>query len=58
MITLLFLLALQTPPEGMASIPADEFWMGRVHYFLIDEVGWSRAHLMLQEFTYASNPGA
>ena len=40
MITLLFLLALQTPPEGMASIPAGEFWMGRVHYFLIDEVGW------------------
>ena len=30
----------QTPPQGMASIPAGEFWMGRVHYFLIDEVGW------------------
>jgi len=42
MITLLFVLALQqaVPPDGMALIPAGEFWMGRVHYFLIDEVGW------------------
>src|SRR6058998_59859 len=42
MITLLFVLALQqaAPPDAMALIPAGEFWMGRVHYFLIDEVGW------------------
>src|SRR5256884_3414667 len=42
MIALLFVLALQqsAPPDGMALIPAGEFWMGRVHYFLIDEVGW------------------
>ena len=42
MIALLFVLALQQsgPPDGMALIPAGEFWMGRVHYFLIDEVGW------------------
>jgi sulfatase modifying factor 1 len=40
----LFLLLLvgfvpQAPPD-MISIPAGEFWMGRTHYFLIDEVGW------------------
>src|SRR5207237_2742597 len=42
MIALLFVLALQqsAPPDVMALIPAGEFWMGRVHYFLIDEVGW------------------
>src|ERR1041384_5936674 len=28
------------PPQGMALIPDGEFWMGRTHYFLIDEVGW------------------
>jgi len=39
-ILLLFSTAPQTPPQGMSSIPAGEFWMGRVHYFLIDEVGW------------------
>jgi formylglycine-generating enzyme len=39
--TLLFIGALQQAPAGdMAPIPAGEFWMGRVHYFLIDEVGW------------------
>jgi iron(II)-dependent oxidoreductase len=27
-------------PEGMVAIPAGEFWMGRTHFFLIDEVGW------------------
>src|SRR5436190_22372172 len=27
-------------PQGMALIPAGDFWMGRTHYFLIDEVGW------------------
>ena len=27
-------------PQGMAPIPAGEFWMGRTHFFLIDEVGW------------------
>jgi len=31
---------LQQPPEGMVLIPGGEFWMGRTHYFLIDEVGW------------------
>ena len=31
---------LQQAPEGMALIPGGEFWMGRTHYFLIDEVGW------------------
>src|SRR5437867_10363743 len=49
MITLLFMLALfsvgptprqQAPRGEMASIPAGDFWMGRVHFFLIDEVGW------------------
>ncbi|PYS50583.1 MAG: hypothetical protein DMG13_20735 [Acidobacteria bacterium] len=32
----------ETPeaPQGMALIPAGEFWMGRTHFFLIDEVGW------------------
>ena len=39
--TLIFLTAFQQAPlEGMALSPAGEFWMGRVHYFLIDEVGW------------------
>ena len=39
--SLLFIAALQQAPlDGMVSIPAGEFWMGRVHYFLIDEVGW------------------
>ena len=33
-------LLLQQAPEGMVSIPPGEFWMGRTHYFLIDEVGW------------------
>ena len=30
---------LQQPPEGMALIPAGEFWQGRVYYTLIDELG-------------------
>jgi iron(II)-dependent oxidoreductase len=30
----------QQVPDGMVSIPGGEFWMGRTHYFLIDEVGW------------------
>jgi iron(II)-dependent oxidoreductase len=37
----------QTPPSnpnqipaGMKLIPAGEFWMGRVHFFLVDAVGW------------------
>jgi len=31
----------ETPqaPQGMVSIPAGDFWMGRSHFFLIDEVG-------------------
>ena len=29
-----------TPPQGMKAIPAGEFWMGRVHFFLVDAVGW------------------
>ena len=33
-------LLLQQAPDGMVSIPSGEFWMGRTHYFLIDEVGW------------------
>src|SRR5712691_378187 len=38
----LLVLSLFVPqvPSGMALIPAGEFWMGRTHYFLIDEVGW------------------
>jgi formylglycine-generating enzyme required for sulfatase activity len=43
-VLLFFSRAQQTPPPqekvSMASIPAGDFWMGRVHYFLIDEVGW------------------
>ena len=31
---------LQQVPDGMVLIPGGEFWMGRTHYFLIDEVGW------------------
>src|SRR5262249_1109253 len=31
---------MQQPPEGMVLIPGGEFWMGRTHFFLIDEVGW------------------
>jgi formylglycine-generating enzyme required for sulfatase activity len=27
-------------PEGMKVIPAGEYWMGRVHFFLVDAVGW------------------
>jgi formylglycine-generating enzyme required for sulfatase activity len=27
-------------PAGMKLIPAGEFWMGRVHFFLVDAVGW------------------
>src|SRR5262245_27791858 len=38
----LWIVAWRAPqaPGGMASIPTGEFWMGRTHYFLIDEVGW------------------
>jgi formylglycine-generating enzyme required for sulfatase activity len=39
-LSLLTLFLFQTSPDGMVRIPAGEFWMGRVHYFLIDEVGW------------------
>ncbi|MBI4473206.1 MAG: SUMF1/EgtB/PvdO family nonheme iron enzyme [Acidobacteria bacterium] len=27
-------------PSGMALIPAGEFWMGRVHFFLVDAIGY------------------
>lgn len=26
-------------PQGMASIPEGDFWMGRAHFFLMDEIG-------------------
>ena len=39
-ILILTLSALQAPPPNMSAIPAGDFWMGRVHFFLIDEVGW------------------
>jgi sulfatase modifying factor 1 len=28
------------PVEGMARVPAGEFWMGRTRLWLIDEIGW------------------
>ncbi len=28
-------------PGGMVLIPGGEYWMGRTHFFLIDEVGWA-----------------
>ena len=27
-------------PPGMAFVPGGEFWMGRVHFFLVDAIGW------------------
>ena len=30
----------QAPPQGVTLIPAGDFWMGRVHFFLVDAVGW------------------
>src|SRR5687768_2200717 len=32
-------LTAQSVPEGMALIPAGEYWQGRVYYTLIDELG-------------------
>jgi len=31
---------LPSPPSDMVSIPAGDFWMGRYHMWLIDEIGW------------------
>ena len=28
------------PSSDMVSIPAGDFWMGRYHLWLIDEIGW------------------
>jgi len=40
-LTLLLLLALEaSAPAGMALIPAGDFWMGRNHLWLIEEIGW------------------
>jgi iron(II)-dependent oxidoreductase len=35
-------IALQAAPEvlGMGYVPAGEFWMGRVRFWMIDEIGW------------------
>jgi formylglycine-generating enzyme required for sulfatase activity len=34
------IIAAQEPPADMSLIPAGEFWMGRVHFFLTDAIGW------------------
>jgi formylglycine-generating enzyme required for sulfatase activity len=28
------------PPPGMVTVPTGEFWMGRVHFFVVDAIGW------------------
>jgi formylglycine-generating enzyme required for sulfatase activity len=36
----LFSLALCANAQEMSQIPEGSFWMGRVHFFLVDAVGW------------------
>lgn len=38
LISLILLVVLQTGTEGMVQIPAGEFWMGRNHMWLVDEL--------------------
>jgi formylglycine-generating enzyme required for sulfatase activity len=37
---LLFLASASAETPGMQLIPEGNFWMGRVHFFLVDAVGW------------------
>ena len=27
-------------PSGMVAVPQGEYWMGRVHFFVVDAIGW------------------